>query len=132
MKLGSLQVCYIAPVPSRYIPVNYRKMNVNYSKFIKVASGILAVALTQINIYASELNTDKALSKLDVAGFEMLKVGQRIGYWVCIVMAIMEIIKSVKDGNANAFWGIIIKYAMAFGSLYMLPWVFDLIAGIFG
>lgn len=138
MKVGKFEVIYIAPAPSRY----QRKAKINYTKFLKVASSLVSIALFNMNtIYAatgesplhgSNNSATEVVARLDDAGFEVFRIGCRIGYWAALIMAVWEIIKCIKDGDTNAIWGVIAKYALAFGALYMLPWIFDLIAAIFG
>lgn len=67
------------------------------------------------------------LDKMDKTCEEALMVGQRIGYWICVFMCIYEIIKKVKDGDTGAIWGIIIKYAIAYGAFFIVRFVLDMI-----
>lgn len=125
MKLGSIQVVYCAPNrQARRCKVSYR--------FFQKASAMLTVAVTNLNMLYAEDNIDVGLANMDAAGEKVLKIGYRIGYWTCIVMCIFEIIKSVKDGDTNAIWGIIVKYAMAYGGLHLIKALLDLVGGLFG
>lgn len=120
MKFGRLEVYYIAPVKSK-------KPKVNYYRFSKKASLLISTCLLNINsCYASD-----PLRRMDIGGEKLLSVGQRIGYWVCILMCIFEIIKKVKDGDTNAIWGIMVKYCIAYGSLFGVKWVLDMVGGFF-
>ena len=38
-----------------------------------------------------------------------------------------EIIKKVKDGDTQAIWGIIVKYAIAYGAVFIVRFVLDMI-----
>lgn len=63
---------------------------------------------------------------LDNLGFRVLGIIQGIGYWVCLIMCIKEIIKSVySGGQAKDVGSIIIKYLVVFGSLHFVPRIFD-------
>lgn len=75
--------------------------------------------------------TVKGLEKINYAGNTLLTVARTIGYWVCLVMCIVEIIKSVANGDTKSISKIIMKYILAIGAFYMLPWMFDLVRAIF-
>lgn len=134
MKLGNIHVCYISPNHSQRSRLNkFRFTENNCKKAMLFASICLANAN---NLMASARpgtweNAQLNLAKVDAAGENLLTILTRIGYWVAIFMAIFEIIKHLKDGDTNGIWGVIVKYGMAFGSLFALPWVFDIIAGLF-
>lgn len=71
------------------------------------------------------------LNKVDKAGIMILTIIRRVGYWACIILALMDIVKNLMEGDTKSIWKTIAKYTVAFLSLYLLPWLFDLIAGIF-
>jgi hypothetical protein len=75
--------------------------------------------------------TVKGLDKINYAGNTLLTVARTIGYWVCLVMCIVEIIKSVANGDTKSISKIVMKYILAIGAFYMLPWLFDLVKAIF-
>lgn len=72
-----------------------------------------------------------ASSKIDAAGWKILDIARSIGYWICLVMCITEIIKTIMEGNAKNISKIMMKYALAFAALYFFPWILDLIKEIF-
>lgn len=123
IKFADIEICYIAP----YKEIKAKPIRGNYYKLLVSCSGMLTFALNQMKTYA-----EGPLTKIKDAESTLLDYGQGVGRIVCIVMCVFEIIKSVKDGDVNAFWGIILKYLLAYGSLHILPWAFDLIAGFFG
>jgi len=71
------------------------------------------------------------LSKIDKAGGTILQVARKIGYWVCIVGCIIDVLKALMQGDTKSIAKIMMKYALAFSSLYIFPWVLDLIKNIF-
>jgi hypothetical protein len=79
----------------------------------------------------STLNGDPGLDKIDKAGATILNLCRKIGYWACIIMAVIEIIRSLAQGDTKSIGKIIMKYSLGFGALFILPWIFDLIAEIF-
>lgn len=80
-------------------------------------------------LYFSTLGTDT--SKIDIAGSTILNICRNIGYWACLIMATVEIIKSLSQGDTKSVSKIIAKYLIGFGALYFLPFLFDLIRNIF-
>lgn len=125
MKLGRVEVCYIAPV-------NRKQFRGNYYRFTQKASTLISVCIANIQIcMAASTDFVDPLVRMDEGGEKLVEVGQRIGYWVCILMCIFEIIKKVKDGDTNAIWGILMKYGIAYGSLFGVKWILDMIGGFF-
>jgi hypothetical protein len=76
-------------------------------------------------------STKVALNKVDVAGGTILAVVRSIGYWICIIMCVVEILRCLGQGDTKQIGKIILKYLIAFGACYLLPWLFDLIRDIF-
>jgi hypothetical protein len=76
--------------------------------------------------------TVEALNKVDTAGATLLAIVRKIGYWICIIMCIIEILRCLGNGNTKEIGKVIVKYLIAFGACYLLPFLFDLIAAIFG
>jgi hypothetical protein len=73
----------------------------------------------------------KGLDKVDTAGGVILSVMRRIGYWVLLVMCILEVLKCVANGDTKEIGKIIMKYLLAFMVLFLIPWAFGLVIGIF-
>lgn len=105
-----MKICYIKPNCTKD---NHRFLNKAYVCMLTCFHGIKTNAGT--------------LDKMDSTCEEALKVGQRIGYWVCVFMCLYEIIKKVKDGDTQAIWGIIVKYAIAYGAVFIVRFVLDMI-----
>lgn len=122
MKLGKIKICYIPPKKKENILKRSQLINT-----LKISTTILGAMMFDIQkIYASDTTF-----KLDRAGNQVLVILQRIGYWGALIMAFWEVIGCIKDGDVNRVWGIVVKYAMAYGTLFTLPWIFDLIGSIF-
>lgn len=77
-------------------------------------------------------STVDAVTKLNTAGNTLLGVMQTIGYWVALIMCIVEILKSLSAGDTKSIGKIIVKYLMAFAGIFVLKWLFDLIRLTFG
>lgn len=73
------------------------------------------------------------LGAIDVLGNTFLSIIRRVGYWIALISALTEIIKtSMRGGNNSAEIGkIIMKYLLIYASLYLMPWLFDLVKGAF-
>lgn len=83
--------------------------------------------------YISSVQADvaQAAAKIDSAGIMFFGILQSIGYWLCLIGCIMEILKSVMNGTSKDIGRVMLKYLLIFASLYLMPWAFDLIRGIF-
>lgn len=83
--------------------------------FLFVESNVLGVNLEPVN----------------GAGRTLLNIVQTFGYWACLVMSVVEVAKSLVNGDTRGISRIIIKYLIGFASFYALPWMFDLIKSFF-
>lgn len=84
----------------------------------------------QKNIYAAT-NTDVAVNGINKAGGTLLTLVQSFGYWGCILCCALEVLKDLMAQNTRDIGKTIGKYAVAFGTFYFLPWVFDIIKSCF-
>lgn len=105
-----------------------KKINLNSKlrkEFIFVLGTLFYINDT-VNAYAVD-----PLSKVDKAGNTILGIVRRIGYWCCIIGCVIDVIKALMQGDTKSIAKIMMKYALAFGALYIFPWILDLIKGIF-
>lgn len=72
-----------------------------------------------------------AIAKIDSAGNTFFGILQSIGYWLCLIGCIMEILKSVMNGSSKDIGKIMLKYILIFAALYLMPFAFNLIKEIF-
>ena len=77
------------------------------------------------------INENIDLSQVDVAGSSLLYIVQKFGYWSCIILCIIEIVKCLASKDANSITRAITKYVIAFGAVYFMPWLFDIIKSLF-
>lgn len=82
-------------------------------------------------MYAEKCYAATNTNKIDKAGMTILNIVRTFGYWICIIMCIIEIIKSLMQGDTKSVGKIIAKYVIGFGSFFFLPWFFDVIKDIF-
>lgn len=92
--------------------------------------GALTIDFNKV-AYAA-VDTKEAFTKIDMCGYALLGLAKKIGFWVCIIMASIEIIKCLFQGENKDIIKIITKYILAFSTLNILPWFFDWIVGFFG
>lgn len=137
MRFAGIEVCYI-PSTQRITTKDRQMLKGNYTKLLATLSAMLTFVISQANVYASSTDGPSydeslglGLPKIAQAEELVLDYGFALGRLVCVVMCIFEIVKSIKNGDANAFWGIILKYAIALASFKLLPFIFDMIAGFF-
>lgn len=71
------------------------------------------------------------LNQINKAGNMMLGISRTIGYWLILIVCICEIIKSLMAGDTKSISKILMKNLLAFASLYLFPWMMDLVKGIF-
>ena len=69
--------------------------------------------------------------KVNAAGNKLLGIVQSLAYWTALIMCSTEIMKNIMQGDHKSVSKSILKYSLAYGSLYLLPWIFDLIKEIF-
>ncbi|MGL5149646.1 MAG: hypothetical protein ACRC7N_03615 [Clostridium sp.] len=69
--------------------------------------------------------------KIAGAGQRFFNIIRGLGYWLCLIGCVVEVLKSVSSGGSKDIGKIIMKYLLIFGSLYFMPWAFDLIKEMF-
>lgn len=74
---------------------------------------------------------DMDLGKVDEVGLIFLSVVKKIGYWGCIIMCLVEILRCIGGGDYRKVGGVIAKYLVIMAALYGLQWAFDIIVGVF-
>lgn len=76
---------------------------------------------------------NQTMSKVDAAGFMFLGIIQRIGFWICLLGCLLEILLAVfKEGRGkNAILPIVLKWLGIFATFYFLPACFELIRDLF-
>lgn len=76
-------------------------------------------------------NTTNAANKINSAGMTIYALAKVLGRWACVILCAFEIIKALGNGDTKALGKIVWKYIIAFAALWGVPWVFDLIEGLF-
>lgn len=95
---------------------------------------LLVVVMIAISFNASTLTVladSASIAAIDKAGMTILELVRKVGYWVCIIMGTKDIITNAMRGHVDRIGTVITMYALAFGALFFLPWIFDIIKSIF-
>lgn len=124
-----LEMSRLNSKPSEYIAKKINNDTKLKGMVIFVAGSLMYCKSFVVN---AAPKTVDAISKIDSAGFTMLSLVRTIGYWICIIMCVIEILRALMQGDTKSIGKIIIKYILAFAAFYFLPWLFDIIKGIFG
>lgn len=101
---------------------------INNDRLRKMAAFVIAGLNYTSTVLA---DTAEAVGRIDSAGNMFLGIVQSIGYWLCLIGCIMEILKSVMNGSSKDVGKIMMKYLLIFAALYLMPFAFNLIKDIF-
>ena len=94
---------------------------------ISVGESSIMIILNANNCYAVA-----DMSKIDVAGNMFLEIVKHAGYWIILIVAICNVIKTATTTNNNSdIFKVIAKYILIYATLFILPWAFDLVEGVF-
>lgn len=96
--------------------------------FMKVASGLITMALMNINVYA---DAAYVMSKVNATGFEVYGITKGICYWGAIVLMVIDIIKSMKKEDISGIIRICVKYSGIYACIYFAPDIIMLIVNLF-
>jgi multisubunit Na+/H+ antiporter MnhF subunit len=72
-----------------------------------------------------------AADKMNSAGSQLLTLLQVVAYWVVIIKCVIDVIKSANAGDRKSVLNILMTNVMLFATVYICPWIFDLIKDIF-
>lgn len=103
----------------------------DFEKQLVVSVGTALFLINNPSVAIDASNID--LSGIDNLGNTFLNIVRNVGYWIALISALTEIIKtSMRSGNnANEIGKIIMKYLLIYASLYLMPWLFDLVKEAF-
>lgn len=94
----------------------------------------VAVLLLTISLITLEASAGTNFDAIDKVGALFLTIIRKFGYWVCLIMSFINIIKSLGEGE-RSLKGVTsgsMKYIVAFIMFYLLPIFFDTIRDAFG
>lgn len=91
---------------------------------------LLAIALIVMDCYSNTLTAPVFgnLDKVDQFGMQLLNIARRFGKYIFLVMGCTNVIKDAMEGaDKDVILKTVIKYLLAYGCLFALPWLFDFI-----
>jgi len=105
------------------------RLNPNTYKCLTIILGILLGVLLGNSQIAYATGTEP-INALGRKFLDIVRVGM---YWVCLIKGCLEVGKEVTRGGDNMgnIGKIIIKYVLAFATLYIMPWAFDTVQETF-
>lgn len=106
-----------------------------HNKHLKVAMMVFLANLfyigDKINSYVVYAAVSDPLGKINLLGLKFLGIAQVFGYWICIIMCVVDIIKALMQGDAKGAGKIFVKYLIAFIALFGVKYAFDEVKTIF-
>jgi len=85
-----------------------------------------------ISMYVNKVaNAVPNSTKIDILGNKFLFISRRVGYWVVLIMCIVEIIKTIGNSDNKNIVKIIAKYLIIYASLFATPLLLDMVAEAF-
>lgn len=101
---------------------------INNDRLRKITVFTIASLNYMSTVYA---DAKEAVARIDNAGLMFFGIIQSIGYWLCLIGCIMEILKSVMNGSSKEIGKLMMKYILIFAALYLMPFAFNLIREVF-
>lgn len=87
--------------------------------------------LIMLTITSSSVTTSEAFAKIDDVGNEILSIGQKIGYWIVVIVSTFQVIQASANGNRHKIGEIIFMAILTFGALFIIPYALTLVSDIF-
>ena len=70
-------------------------------------------------------------AKIDALGGKFLSLARAGGYWIIVIVATIDIIKSAMRGGKSRIGSAVVRYIWIYASMYLLPELLDVIRGGF-
>lgn len=100
----------------------------NHIKSNKNLERMFVFATSSLMYFSKIVNAAENGAKgIDSLGIRLLGIFRQFAYWICIIGCIIEICKSLMQGDHKSIGKIIAKYILAFAAIYFVPWIFDII-----
>lgn len=103
-----------------------------YKKKEMYKRNILAFSIATINfLNPITANADVDMTKIDDLGNRFLDIIRSGGYWIILIVAVTDAIKTAMKGNKNEIGNVLVKYLLIYATLYILPLLFNMIREVF-
>lgn len=110
--------------------VNLLERSIAHIKRNKRVYKQLIVALAIVGLSAN-IGFAQGMEKFDRAGLKFLTIARKIAYWALIIKATSDVMKKALAGDLQSISSTVIKYVIAYATLYFLPFAFSLVEDIF-
>jgi len=71
------------------------------------------------------------MNQVNIVGERVFDVMMNVGYWVTLIAGAGQVINSIAKRDAQSALKQAFTYGIAFGSLYVIKWLLDMIKGAF-
>lgn len=112
-----MKIYYIAPV-------HHRKTRIKRELEILLASSFI-----NLQIQAKSLSDIE--DGVNSAGEKVFSVLQTVGFWVCAIACVYEILMKIKDGDQKSVYSVLTKYAMIYLPVFLVKLILTWIGGVF-
>ena len=98
-----------------------------YKLIVIAIAFAMTISLTTVTASAG------GMENIDKLGNTFLNIVRRAMYWICLIKGLVDVGREVSRGGDNIgnVGKIIFKYVLAFATLYLMPWLFDLVRDSF-
>lgn len=102
---------------------------IKLNKFIKNNKyKVISLGSSIILSFPTKCYADVDFTKIDSVGNVFLEIMQKGGYWVIIIVALGDVIRTVtKGGDNNDIFKKIVKYLIIYATMFALPLGFDIV-----
>ncbi len=111
------------------LDIDLGKLDINsYRILVIVIAGVISLISANPTIaYASGLDS---INNMGMKFLDIIRTGM---YWVCIIKGSLDVGKELTRGGDNMgnIGKIVVKYVLAFATLFLLPWCFDTVRDTF-
>lgn len=92
---------------------------------------VLAKVDEKMSEQAKRISNQEFAKNFDKKNWELLDYLRLFGFWLCLFMCLFEVLMALSKGDTKQISRIVIKYLLGYSSLYLIPWIFNLIAQLF-
>lgn len=104
-------------------------------KYATVGGGFLFVSnflLKLIEKPQAVMCGGSGIAKLDIAGNKILNMSRDVSYWIVAAVAVFQILDAIIKGDKHKITEVLLGTALAYGSLFLITFILDLIKDTLG